>query len=74
MTGASEFIQFEVGGVSITAFVTPEELLGIESGAVVDVTLRHVVAVHLDVGEQVPFRDLRCTFVGGEPSPFVPVD
>lgn len=69
---ATEFIQLEIGGVSITAFVTPEELAGIESGAVVNVTLTQVVAVHLDVGEQVPLSDLRCTFIGGEPSPFVP--
>lgn len=63
-----------MGGVSVTAFVTPEELAGIESGAVVDVTLRHVVAVHLDVGEQVPLSDLRCTFIGAEPSPFTPAE
>ncbi|WP_216319372.1 hypothetical protein [Deinococcus aestuarii] len=72
MSGASEFVSFLLGGVTVGAFVTPGELALIESGAVVDVTLRGVVAVHADVGEAVPLGDVPCTFIGGEPSPFVP--
>lgn len=72
MSGASELISFCLGGVTVSAFVTPGELALIDSGAVVDVTLRRVVAVHVDVGEAVPLGDVACTFIGGEPSPFVP--
>lgn len=72
MPGASEFVSFFLGGVTVSGFVSHEELARIESGAVVDVTLCGVIAVHADVGEAVPLGDVPCTFIGGEPSPFVP--
>ncbi|MBZ9752292.1 hypothetical protein K7W42_15675 [Deinococcus sp. HMF7604] len=69
---ASEMLHLTLGGVSVTGFVTPAELTAIDSGAAVDVVMRRVVAVHQDVGEDVPLGDVACTFIGGEPSPFVP--
>ncbi|EYB68532.1 hypothetical protein DEIPH_ctg021orf0044 [Deinococcus phoenicis] len=72
MSSASEFVHLVLGNVSISAFVTPEELSRIEAGEVVDVVLRQVTAVHSDVGQELALGDVACTFIGGEPSPFVP--
>lgn len=72
MDEATEFVSFTFGNVTLSGFVTPDELARIESGEVVDVLLRGVIAVHGDVGEDVPLGDVACTFIGGEPSPFAP--
>lgn len=72
VSDATEFIHLTLGNVQVQAFVTPEELARIEAGEVVDVWLRQVTAVHGDVGEEVALGDVACTFIGGEPSPFVP--
>ncbi|GMA17432.1 hypothetical protein E5F05_11195 [Deinococcus metallilatus] len=72
MPGASEFVSFTFGNVTASGFVTPEALARIDAGEVVDVILHDVVAVHGDVGEEVPLGDVACTFIGGEPTPFVP--
>ncbi|MPY65146.1 hypothetical protein F8S09_00350 [Deinococcus sp. SDU3-2] len=72
MEKATEFLSFTLGNVTLSGFVTPEELARIESGEVVDVLLRGVIAVHGDVGEDVPLGDVACTFIGGELSPFAP--
>lgn len=72
MSDATEFVSFTLGNVTVSGFVTADELSQIHSGEVVDVLLRHVIAVHGDVGEEVPLGDVACTFIGGEPSPFVP--
>lgn len=72
MTQATEFVSFTFGNVSTSGFVTPEELAQIESGAVVDVVIRQVTVIHGDIGEEVYFGDIACTFIGGEPTPFTP--
>lgn len=72
MSDATEFVSFTFGNVSVNGFVTSEELSRINSGEVVDVLLRQVIAVHGDVGEEVSLGDVACTFIGGAPSPFTP--
>lgn len=72
MDEATEFLSFALGNVTLSGFVTPEELARTESGEVVDVLLRGVIAIHGDMGEDVPLGDVACTFIGGELSPFAP--
>lgn len=72
MSNATEFVSFTAGNVTVSGFVTPEDLARIESGGVVDVVIRKVVAVHGDVGEDVPLGDGHVQFIGGGLSPFPP--
>lgn len=74
MTEATEFLSLTLGGVALSGLVTPQELRRIEAGEVVDVVIRQVMAYHLDVpgGEVLSLGDVPCTFVGGEPTPFIP--
>lgn len=69
MDAASEFVSFTVGNVTLSGFVTLEELARTRSGEVVGVLVRGVGAVHGDTGEDVPLGDVACTFIGGEPLP-----
>jgi hypothetical protein len=74
MAGASEFFCLTLGNVTLSGFVTPEELARSHSGEATDLVICRVVAVHGDVGEAVNLGDVACTFIGGELSPFAPPD